>query len=50
MFSYLLMNINDLGAMAVSSRVQGILFPSMLPFYKILQGNPMENLCFHIFS
>ena len=39
MSSYLLMNINDLGAMAASSLVLSISSSSMLLFYKILQGN-----------
>ena len=50
MSSNLLMNINDLGAVAVNSRVQSIWSSSMVPFYKIFQGNPKENLCLHIFS
>ena len=41
MTSYLLMNINDLGTMAVSSVVKS---SSMLPFYKILLGNARGNL------
>ena len=45
MTSYLLMNINELGALAVSSQV----FLSVrslwrLPFYKILLENPNGNL------
>ena len=41
MISYLLMNINDLGATAVSSvRLKS---SSMLPFYKILLGNYRGN-------
>ena len=34
------MNINDKGAMAVSSVVLSILSLSMLLFFQILQGNP----------
>ena len=37
------MNINDLGAMIVSS-------VGRRPFYKILLGNYRGNLCPHIFS
>ena len=36
--SYLLMNINDLGAVSVIS-VRSLKSSSMLPFYKILLGN-----------
>ena len=36
MTSYLLMNIDELGAMTVSSRVLSVRCLSKLPFYKIL--------------
>ena len=42
MTSFLLMNINDLGATAVSSVVQSI-SSSRYPFYKILLGNYRGN-------
>ena len=44
MTSYLLMNINELGAMAVSSRVLSVRSLLRLPFYKILLKNPNGNL------
>ena len=44
MTSYLLMNINELGAMAVSSRVLSVRSLSRLSFYKILLENPNGNL------
>ena len=44
MTSYLLMNIHELGAMAVSSRVLSVRSLSRLPFYKILLENLNGNL------
>ena len=47
--TYLLMSINDLGAMAGVLQFK-VFVLSMLLFYKILQVNPRGNLCPHIFS
>ena len=44
MISYLLMNINELGAMTVSSQVLSVRSLSRLPFYKIVLENPNGNL------
>ena len=44
MTSYLLMNINKLGVMAVSSRVLSVRSLSRLPFCKILLENPNGNI------
>ena len=42
--SYHLMNINELGAMAVSSRVLSVRSLLRLPCYKILLENPSGDL------